>query len=151
MSRAALTGKARLFLVGDHALTREHLTAMLALEADLGVCAEVPSGASALSLIHEQQPDLVLLDLSAQAARGLDILTQLAARRPELPVLVLAMQDEAFYVERALQAGARGYLLKEEAPSRILVAVRELLAGRSYLSPAAAERLNAKRKGNRAL
>jgi DNA-binding NarL/FixJ family response regulator len=130
-----------LFIVDDHILMREHLTALLAREPDLEFCGQAAHGRSALAMICKQEPDLVIMDHSLKDGRGLDFLKSLHELKPKLPVLVLSMHDETFYVQPALQAGARGYITKEEAPTRILFAVRQVLAGRHYLSPQVAERL----------
>jgi DNA-binding NarL/FixJ family response regulator len=141
MTKEREKGKARVFLVDDHALVREHLTALLELEPDLEVCGQAADGRSALTLMRGQDLDLVILDLSMKGPGGLELLRNLKELRPKLPVLVLSMHDESFYVERALGAGAMGYITKEEAPIHIVAAVRKVLGGQTYLSERIAGRL----------
>jgi DNA-binding NarL/FixJ family response regulator len=133
--------KRRVFLVDDHPLVREHLTALLQREPDLQVCGEAADAPTALSLILQQHPDLAILDISLKRSHGLELLKDLQTMRPGLPVLVLSMHDETLYAERALRAGARGYITKEEATVSVLSAVRRVLSGQIYLSESMAARM----------
>ena len=133
--------KARVFLVDDHPLVREHLTALIQRESDLEVCGEAADAPTALTLIRERKPDLVILDLSLRRSRGLDLLKDLKDFQPKPVVLVLSMHDETLYAERALRAGALGYITKEEATVNVLSAIRQVLAGQVYLSDPMAEKL----------
>jgi DNA-binding NarL/FixJ family response regulator len=142
--------RSRVFLVDDHPLVREHLTALLAREPDLAVCGEAADGPAALSLIQQQAPDLVILDISLKRSHGLEFLKDLRQVRPDLPVLVLSMHDETVYAERALRAGALGYITKEEATINVLTAVRRVLSGQVYLSERMAARMMKKLVGGRA-
>jgi DNA-binding NarL/FixJ family response regulator len=141
MPNKTRSGKARVFIVDDHPLVREHLTALLQREPDLEVCGEAADAPTALSLISQQDLDLVILDISLKRSSGLDVLKVVKETRPQLPVLVLSMHDEPLYVERAMRAGAKGYITKEEATVDLLLAVRSTLGGRGYLSKHMAERL----------
>jgi DNA-binding NarL/FixJ family response regulator len=134
MSNKSERPKARVFLVDDHPLVREHLTALIQQEADLEVCGEAADAPSALTLIHQRNPDLVILDISLKRSHGLDLLKDLKEFRPKPAVLVLSMHDETLYAKRALRAGALGYITKEEATVNILSAIRRVLAGQVYLS-----------------
>ena len=134
MSNKSERPKARVFLVDDHPLVREHLTALIQQEADLEVCEEAADAPSALTLIHQRNPDLVILDISLKRSHGLDLLKDLKRFRPKPAVLVLSMHEETLYAERALRAGALGYITKEEATVNILSAIRRVLAGQVYLS-----------------
>ena len=134
MSNKSERPKARVFLVDDHPLVREHLTALIQQEADLEVCGEAADAPSALTLIHQRNPDLVILDISLKRSHGLDLLKDLKRFRPKPAVLVLSMHEETLYAERALRAGALGYITKEEATVNILSAIRRVLAGQVYLS-----------------
>jgi DNA-binding NarL/FixJ family response regulator len=134
MSNKSERPKARVFLVDDHPLVREHLTALIQQEADLEVCGEAADAPSALTLIRQHNPDLVILDISLKRSHGLDLLKDLNEFRPKPAVLVLSMHDETLYAERALRAGALGYITKEEATVNILSAIRRVLAGQVYLS-----------------
>lgn len=126
--------KWEVFLVDDHPMVREHVTALLQREQDLQVCGEAADAPTALSLITRQAPDLVILHISLEHSHGLELLKDLKNQRPDLPVLVLSMHDETLYAERALRAGAMGYITKEEATVSVLSAVRKVLAGQVYLS-----------------
>jgi DNA-binding NarL/FixJ family response regulator len=126
--------KARVFLVDDHPLVREHLTALIQQEADLEVCGEAADAPAALTRIRQLKPALVILDISLKRSHGLDLLEDLKAVQPKPAVLVLSMHDETIYAERALHAGALGYITKEEATVNILLAIRRVLGGQLYLS-----------------
>ena len=121
MSNETERPKAKVFLVDDHPLVREHLTALIQQEADLEVCGEAADAPTALALIKQQEPDLVILDISLKRSSGLDLLKDLKELRPKLAVLVLSMHDETLYAERALRAGALGYITKEEATVNVLL------------------------------
>ena len=133
--------KARVFLVDDHPLVREHLTALLQREADLEVCGEAADAPTTLALISRQCPDLVILDICLKQSNGLELIKDLKGMWPRLPVLVLSMHDEMLYAERSLRAGALGYITKEEATVSVLSAVRKVLDGQVYLSERMAERM----------
>ena len=128
------TTKSNLFLVDDHPMVREHLRALIQQEADLTVCGEAADAPTALSLVQQLRPDLVILDISLKRSHGLELLKNLKALHPEIPVLVLSMHDEAIYAERMLHAGAKGYITKEEATVNVMSAIRKVLAGQVYLS-----------------
>jgi DNA-binding NarL/FixJ family response regulator len=136
--------KARVFLVDDHPLVREHLTALIQQEADLEVCGEAADAPTALTLIRQLKPGLVILDISLKRSHGLDLLEDLKQVQPRPAVLVLSMHDETLYAERALHSGALGYITKEEATVNILSAIRQVLAGQVYLSDRMAGHLAAK-------
>jgi DNA-binding NarL/FixJ family response regulator len=131
---SAQTNKRRVFVVDDHPIVRRGLIQMINSEADLEVCGEGEEAYAALKAIKEKQPDLVLLDVSLKDSDGLELAKELKAQLPDLPVLMLSMHDEALYTERALRAGARGFIMKEEAPQILLAAMRKVLAGGVYVS-----------------
>jgi DNA-binding NarL/FixJ family response regulator len=133
--------KARVFLVDDHSLVRENLTALIQAESDLAVCGEAEDAPTALSLINRLKPDLVILDISLKRSSGLDLLKRLQEVQPKPAVLVLSMHEATFYANRALQAGALGFVTKEEATTSILSAIRRVLSGKLYLSDRMAGRL----------
>ncbi len=141
MSNETEQPKARVFLVDDHPLVREHLTALIQREADLEVCGEAADAPTALEMISRQSPDLVILDISLKRSNGLELIKHLKEMWPELPVLVLSMHDEMLYAERSLRAGALGYITKEEATVSVLSAVRRVLGGQVYLSERIAGRM----------
>ncbi len=149
MPDSAARKKSRVCLVDDHPMVREHLTALLRREPDLEVCGEAGDAPTALSLINRQGPDLVILDISLKHSHGLELLKDLKELRPKLPVLVLSMHDEAIYAERALRAGAMGYITKEEATSNVLSAIRKVLSGQVYMSERMAAQMMRKMVGSR--
>jgi DNA-binding NarL/FixJ family response regulator len=127
-------GKDKVFLVDDHPIVRQGLALLIDREADLCVCGEADGGSGVLQTIAELRPNIVVLDISLNGPDGIDILKTLRMREPALPVLVLSMHDEVTYAERALRAGANGYIMKQEATERVLVAIRRILRGEVYLS-----------------
>lgn len=126
----------RILLVDDHALVRRGLAALIETEADLVICAEAASHAEGLEAIARSNPDLVIADLSLQDSDGLELVKDIKRLHPLLPVLVLSMHDEAIYAERALRAGARGYVSKRDIDDTVLIAIRRLLAGEIHTSEA---------------
>jgi DNA-binding NarL/FixJ family response regulator len=141
--------KAKIFLVDDHPLVRERLTALIQQETDLEVCGEAADAPAALSLISRLKPDLVVLDISLKHSHGLELLKDLKALNPKLAVLILSMHDESLYAERALQAGAMGYITKEEATVSVLSAIRKVLNGQVYLSEQMSARMMTKMIGRK--
>ncbi len=129
----------RVLIVDDHPLMRLGLRQFLTQEPDLAVCGEAANATEALAAVERSRPDLLLLDLSLTGRSGLDLLKDLRVRFPRTPVLVHSVHDELIFAERALRAGARGYLMKQESGSQLVAAVRQVLRGEIYLS----ERLRA--------
>lgn len=125
----------RLMLVDDHPLVRERLAKLINEQPDLRVCCEAADHHEAIALLAHGAPDLAVVDLSLRNSHGLELIKDLHALHPHLPILVVSMHDENLYAERALRAGARGYITKQEATQNILCAVRRVLAGEIYLSP----------------
>ena len=124
----------RLLLVDDHPLMRQGLAMTLNAEPDLEVAAQAGDAESALDLYDEVQPDLVVVDISLPGMNGLELLKHLLAREPSLPILVVSRHDEELYAERAVRAGARGYVSKLKAGDEIVGAVRRVLRGGIHLS-----------------
>jgi DNA-binding NarL/FixJ family response regulator len=139
----------RIFLVDDHPMVREYLSALILREPDLSVCGEAEDAPRALEGIGRSAPDLVIMDISLKSSHGLELLKDLKAIHPELPVLVLSMHDESLYAERAIHAGAMGYITKQEATQNILVAMRSVLDGRVYLSEQMSVRMMKRLVGSR--
>lgn len=133
-----------ILLVEDHPLTRYGVKLRISAEPDLEVCGECDGSAAARSAVRERMPDLVLLDLSFGDRNGLELLKDLNASHPRLPVLVFSMYPESLYAERVLRAGARGYLMKSEGAEKLIEAIRKVLRGDIYLSPVMLERLAAR-------
>ncbi|MBE3070212.1 MAG: response regulator transcription factor [Planctomycetes bacterium] len=140
-AKPAAAAPARVLVVDDHPVVRQGLALLINHEPDLAVCGEAATAAEALKAIADTRPDVAIVDLSLKGASGLDLIKDIKVRHPGLPVLVLSMSDENVYAERALRAGARGYMMKEEATEKVLTALRRVLAGAVYLSDAMASRL----------
>src|SRR3989338_9686548 len=128
--------KVRILLVDDHPIMRRGLAELINLEKDLMVCGEAECVQTALELIKLQKPDVALVDLSLKNENGLELIKDIKARFPEVLMLVLSMHDEAFYAERVLRAGDKGYIMKQQATNLVLVAIRRILGGEVYLSDA---------------
>ena len=131
----------RIFLVDDHPIVRRGLAELLNAEPDIKVCGEADSAESALSTVVQAAPDLVIADISLPGADGIDFIRFLRKARIKAPVLILTMHEEAEYAERALRAGAKGFIMKFRAMDDLLTAIRSVLEGKLYLSPETAERL----------
>jgi DNA-binding NarL/FixJ family response regulator len=126
--------KCRVLLVDDHPIVRQGLALLIDREADLIVCGEADGAHSAFQAISSLQPDIVILDISLNGPDGLDVLKEIRMKTGSLPVLILSMHDESIYAERAMRAGANGYIMKQEATEKVLIAVRRILQGEVYLS-----------------
>jgi DNA-binding NarL/FixJ family response regulator len=113
---------------------RQGLAMLINQQQDMQVCGEAEEAQAAMHAITELRPDIMILDISLNGPDGLDILKNIRATNPDLPVLILSMHDEAIYAERALRARANGYIMKQEATEKVLVAVRRILNGEVYLS-----------------
>jgi DNA-binding NarL/FixJ family response regulator len=133
--------KKTVFVVDDHPLLRQGLALLIDREDDLTVCGEAEEAHAALRALERMRPDILIADISMNGPDGLDMLKGIRALYPDLPVLILSMHDESIYAERALRARANGYIMKQEATERVLVAVRRILAGDIYLSDRMAHKL----------
>jgi len=131
--------KARIFLVDDHAMVREWLANLIDQQPDMVVCGEAESPAQALEGIAAKKPDIAIVDIALKDGSGIELIKNVRAQRPSVAVIVLSMYDEELYAERAMRAGARGYVMKRETAKKVVVAVRRVLEGELYLS----ERLTA--------
>lgn len=130
----AVAGKRSVFIVDDHPLVREGLTNLVNGQNDLIVCGEAKDSAEAIDGIAKQQPDVAIIDISLANESGLELIKHLARQFPQVAVIVLSMHDEALYAERALRAGARGYVMKHETSKSVLASIRRVLAGGVYVS-----------------
>jgi len=126
--------KKRVFLVDDHPLVREWLTNLINQQPDLVVCGETENAPQALDAIGLRKPDVAIVDISLKDSSGMELIKNLKALYPEVVVLVLSMHDEAHYAERALRAGARGYIMKRETTRKVIDAIRRVLEGKLYVS-----------------
>ncbi len=141
MSRQIASRKTRVFVVDDHPIVRQGLALMINQQPDLAVCGEAEEAERALQDIGACKPDIVVIDISLNGPDGLDLLKNLRLRSPELPVLILSMHDESVYAERALRAGANGYIMKQEATEKVLIALRRILSKEIYVSDRIANRM----------
>jgi len=135
------TTRHRVFLVDDHPLVREWLGSLIERQPDLAVCGQAETSGAAYAAIVRLQPDVAVVDLSLEDGSGLELIKQLQALPQPPRVLVLSMHDEAIYAERALRAGAAGYVMKRSATGRIIDAIRQVLQGRLYISEAVSEKM----------
>ncbi|MEW5890863.1 MAG: response regulator transcription factor [Pseudomonadota bacterium] len=131
----------RILIADDHAIVRQGLRHILSDTEDLVVAGEADNGVQALQLARQAEYDVVLLDVSMPDRNGIDTLKQLKKEFPRLAVLMLSMHPEEHYAIRALKAGASGYLTKQSAPEMLVSAIRQVAAGKKYVSPAVAEEL----------
>jgi DNA-binding NarL/FixJ family response regulator len=126
--------KERVVIVDDHPLFRERLAQLINHELDMEVCGEAENAGQGIQLIRSSSPDLAIVDITLKGSSGLELIKSIKALSIGTPVLVLSMHDEALYAERALRAGATGYITKHQAADEIIVAIRRVLAGEVYLS-----------------
>lgn len=131
----------RVLLVDDHPLVRHGLAQLLAQQPDLQICGEADSPASAMALAEQTHPHLVITDLSLKDGSGLTLIAELRAKIPDIKVLVSSIHDDALYADRVLQAGAMGYVNKQNPTSDLLDAIRKVLHGGIAVSPEVMERL----------
>lgn len=133
--------KRTVLVIDDHPLLRQGLAMLINQQKDMQVCGEAEEAHAAMQCIAEEKPDIVILDLSLKGPDGLELLKSIRAADPRLPVLILSMHDEAIYAERALRARANGYIMKQEATEKVLVAVRRILDGDIYLSDSMSKKM----------
>ena len=142
MNQTGTTAKKnKVFVVDDHPIVRQGLTLLINRESDLIVCGEAEDAHNAVQAVANVKPDIMVVDISLSGPDGLDLLKDIRTRYPELPVLILSMHDESIYAERALRAGAQGYIMKQEATEKVLVALRRILSGEIYVSERIANRM----------
>ena len=131
----------RILVVDDHPILREGLLQSINREPDLMVCGEAEDAHQTLEAISKLKPDLVLVDIGLPGKSGFELVKDVRIAHPELPVLVLSMHDESLYAERVLRAGARGYIMKQERPGKLIEAIRTVLDGKAYVSEKMASRI----------
>lgn len=130
----AAQNRKKILTVDDHPMMRQGLAQLIALEPDLCVCGECANAEHALDAIKTLKPDLVLADISLPGKNGLELIKDFQAIQPDLPVLVISMHDESLYAERVLQAGGRGYIMKQAGGEKLMQAIRQVLDGKIYVS-----------------
>ncbi|MGA2245245.1 MAG: response regulator transcription factor [Verrucomicrobiota bacterium] len=133
--------KGKIFIVDDHPLVREWLTSLINRQSGLAVCGEAANAPEAMQKLADSQPDVAVVDISLKGPSGIELIKELKQRFPEILVLVLSMHEESSYLERALKAGANGYVMKQEAARKVIEAIRRVLAGGFYASDDAREML----------
>src|SRR5262249_53429883 len=136
--------KSRVFIVDDHPLVREGLANLINAQNDLVVCGEAGDSARAIAGIVKARPHVALIDISLKNESGLELVKHLANQFPQVALIVLSMHDETLYAERALRAGARGYVMKREASKSVLASIRRVLEGGVYVSERVGNRLTVK-------
>ena len=136
--------RARILLVDDHPMVRERLREVIEREPDLMVCGEAEDRHEALDAIETTKPDLVTVDLTLKSSHGLELVKDIHQQHPKLFMLVVSMHDESLHAERAIRAGAHGYITKQEATKKILLAIRRVLGGELYLNEKIAGQIVAK-------
>jgi DNA-binding NarL/FixJ family response regulator len=133
--------KSCILVVDDHPIVREGLVRVIDQTGDLTVCGQAEGIPQALAVVEKFKPALVIVDISLGGQNGIELIKDIKARSPHLPVLVHSMYDESMYAERCLRAGAKGYVMKQEPPAVLLKAVRQVLRGEVYLSEAMTKQL----------
>ena len=141
MTKQPEAAKASVVLVEDHPMFRERLAELINKEPDLEVCGEADNIRDGFDLITQRGAQVAIIDISLQGASGLELLKNLKAASVTIPVLILSMHDESLYAERALRAGARGYITKNEASAKVMTALRQILAGEIYVGTKTATKI----------
>lgn len=134
MSSTASSRKCKVLLVEDHPMFRERLALLINKDLGMTVCGETDNIADAMSLIRSERPDIAIVDISLRGSSGLELLKDIRAQGMSLAVLILSMHAEGTYAERSLRAGARGYIMKSEASSEVIEAIRTVQRGEVYVS-----------------
>jgi DNA-binding NarL/FixJ family response regulator len=131
----------KILIVDDHPMMREGLRSTIRGETDLEICGEAENAAHAVEFLKTTIPDLVLMDITLPGRSGLELIKDLRATHPRVPILVLSMHDESLYAERVLRAGAEGYITKQQPPQVLISAIRQVLEGRTYVSNHVSEKI----------
>ncbi|MHB8108943.1 MAG: response regulator [Syntrophorhabdaceae bacterium] len=124
----------KILIVDDHPILRKGLALVINQEPDLVVFAEAENAQQAIETVEKDVPDMAIVDISLPGIDGIELIKELRLRRKEIPVLVVSMHDETLYAERSLRAGARGYIMKQEALDKLLIAIRKVLEGEIFVS-----------------
>jgi len=132
--KAEKAKKTRILIVDDHPMTRAGLIHLINHQPEMVVDGEAEDAAQALDLLASKRPDLMLIDITLPGKSGLELIKDVKAMHPDLPMLVLSMHDESLYADRVLRAGARGYITKHEGGDKLMGAIRHVLSGRIYVS-----------------
>lgn len=135
------TTRTSILLVDDHPMIRRGIADLINAESDLMVCGEAATMQETMGLMQKLKPALVIVDVSLSGNNGIELMKNLSTRWPEVPILAYSMHDEAIYAERALRAGAKGYVMKQSEPEALLEGIRQVLKGKIFLSDVMSERL----------
>jgi DNA-binding NarL/FixJ family response regulator len=141
--------KTKIVIVDDHPIVRQGLAELINHEGDLVVCGQAEDAHDAMQAIRSLKPDIVVVDISLKESSGMELIKDINVQYPNLAVLALSMHDESLYAERALRAGAKGYIMKAEATEKVIGAIRKILSGDIYLSDVMAAKLLHKLVGGR--
>ena len=133
--------KATVLIVDDHPIVRQGLAQLLNGEPDFIVCGEAENARKAMQAIADIKPDVAIIDITLQGTNGIELIKNIVAQWPDLPILVLSMHDESLYAERALRAGAKGYVMKQEATEKLTGALRRIINGQIYVSEKLADKM----------
>jgi DNA-binding NarL/FixJ family response regulator len=136
-----MTPKTRIFIVDDHPLLRRGLAELINQEADMTFCGEAEDSPTAMKLISQIKPDLVIVDISLKGYNGIELIKNIKAFDPKIQILVLSMHDESVYAMRVLRAGAKAYVMKQEVVDKVMEAVRRIRAGKVFVSERVASRM----------
>ncbi len=131
----------RVFIVDDHPLVRQGLAQIIESQDDLELCGEAEDSMSAMRGIELKKPDAIIVDISLQGNNGLELIKNVKAIHEQIPILVFSMHDESIYAQRALRAGAKGYVMKKESSEKIVDAIRRIIKGEIYVSPRVADQV----------
>ena len=140
-SDQTLDNKIRILIVDDHPIVRQGLAELVNHEDDFAVCGQAEDYHEALRAIGQLNPNMAVVDISLKETSGLELIKDIHSQHPDLPVLALSMHDETLYAERALRAGAMGYIMKQEATENVIAAIRKILGGEIYVSDRMASRM----------
>ncbi len=140
--------KYSVFIVDDHPMMRDGISQVINQQPDLEVIAEASGGPEALDKLSDISPEIALVDISLKGMNGIELTREIRKRFKNLPVLILSMHPEKYYAERAVKAGAKGYIMKHETSDKVLKAIRRVLEGKFYLSEDISEKIISRMSGN---
>jgi len=148
-SKSTNKDKKKILLVDDHPIVRQGLQKLIGQEKDLVVCGEAEDDREALAIIEAEKPDIALVDLTLKRGSGLDLIKNIKTRFPDTKVIVLSMHEASLYAERTLRAGAKGYIMKQDANEKVLVTIRRVLEGEIYVGEKTASWMLSKLAGGK--
>ena len=140
--------KTKIIIVDDHPIIRKGLSDLINQEKDLAVCGQAEDAHEGLQAIKTLNPDMVVVDISLKETSGIELIKDIKTQYPHLPVLALSMHDESLYAERALRAGAKGYIMKAEATEKVITAIHKVMSGELYVSDRMAAKMVRKLVGS---